>query len=101
MLSSADLHVGDLDLCEVLPVPAMAAIAVAAREPEDANFLVLAVPDDFGGDLRALQLRRAGLHALAVAHDEHLVEGDFITRLGVEQWHFDGHTGFGAELLAA
>src|SRR3989442_7796779 len=70
MLSSADLHVGDLDLGEVLPVPTVAAIPGAARKPENPDLLVLAVPHDLGGDPGALHVRRPALDLLAVARDE-------------------------------
>src|SRR6266566_6358266 len=98
--SSADLHVGDLDLGEILPVPSVTAIARAAREPEDPNLLALAVPHDLGRDLRALHLRRAGRDMLAVARDEHVVERDLVARLRVEQRHLDGDSGLGPELGA-
>src|SRR6266446_521242 len=98
MLSLADLHVGDLDLGEVLPVPAVTAIAGAAREPEDPNLLALAVPHDLGRDLRALHLRGAGLDVLAVARHENVVERDLVSRLRVEQRHLDRNSGLGPEL---
>src|SRR6476661_7767833 len=101
MRSSADLHVGDFDFGEILPVPTVPAVTVTTREPEDPDLLVLAVPDDFSRDRRAVQPGSTGLHVLAVARDEDLVEGDFIPRLRVEQRHLDGDTRFGAELLAA
>src|SRR5215510_4350869 len=101
MLSSADLHVGDLDFGEILAVPAMAAITGAAREPEDADLLALAVADDFGRDLRALYAWRAGLDVLAVRGDEDLVERDLVARLRIEQRDLDRNARLGAELLAA
>src|SRR5437016_1523481 len=98
MLSSADLHVGDLDFGEVLPVPSVAAIARAAREAENPDLRALAVPHDFGGDLRALDLRRARLDALPVARHENGVERHLVPGLGVEQRHLDGDAGLSPEL---
>src|SRR2546426_10808074 len=100
MLSSADLHVGDLDLGEVLPVPTVAAIPGAARKPENPDLLVLAVPHDFGGDLGALDVWLAALHVFPVARDEHVVERDFVPRLGVEERDLDRDAPLGAELTA-
>src|SRR5690349_1081700 len=101
MLSSADLHVGDLDFGEILPVPSVAAIAGAAREPKDPDLLALAVPHDLGRHLRALHAWRAGLDMLAVARDQDLIERDFVPGLGVEQRDFNGDPRLGPELGAA
>src|SRR5947208_9159744 len=98
MQSSADLYVGDLDFGEVLPVPSVAAIAGAAREAENPDLLALAVPHDFGGDLRALDLRRARLDALPVARHENGVERHLVPGLGVEQRHLDRHSGLRSKL---
>src|SRR5256885_13674503 len=101
MLSSADLHVGDLDFGEVLPVPSVAAIPGAARKPVNPDLLVLAVPHDLGGDLGALHVRRAALNLLAVARDEHVIERYLVPRLGIEQRDLDRHARVGAELAGA
>src|SRR5437899_11682361 len=101
MLSSADLHVGDLDFGEVLPVPTVAAIPGAARKPENPDLLVLAVPHDVGGDLGALQVRRAALDLLAVARDEHVIERRLVPRLGFEQWDLDRDARRGADMAAS
>src|SRR6266849_2684417 len=101
MLSSADLHVGDLDFGEVLPMSGVAAVAGATRKPEDPDLLVLAVAYNFGRDLGTFDMRRAALHLLAVARDEHVIEGDFRPRLRVEQRDFDRDSRLGAELTAA
>src|SRR5438105_12452776 len=98
MRSSADVYVGDLDFCEVLPVPSVAAIAGAAREAENPDLLTLAVPHDFGGDLRALDLRRARLDALPIARHENGVERHLVPGLGVEQRHLDRDSGLSPEL---
>src|SRR6266446_2936431 len=98
MLSSADLHVGDLDFGEVLPVPTVAAIPGAARKPENPDLLVLAVPHDLGGDLGALHVRRPALDLLAVARDEHVIERYLVPWLGIEQRDFDRDSRLGAEL---
>src|ERR1044071_7187733 len=101
MRSSADLHVGDLDFGEVLPVSSVATIAGAAREPENLDLLVLAVPHDLGGDLRTLDVWLAALHVLAVARDQHVIERDLVPRLGIEQRDPDGDSRLGPELTAA
>src|SRR6185437_1925506 len=101
MRSSADLYVGDLDFGEVLPVSGVAAIPGAARKPENPDLLVLAVPHDLGGDLGTLDVWLAALHVLPVARDQHVVERDFVARLGIEQRDPDRDSRFGAELAAA
>src|SRR5260370_10511919 len=101
MHSSADLHVGDLDFGEILAMSGVTAISGATRKAEDPDLLVLAVTHDLGGDLRALYLRRAALNLLAVAGDEHVIEGDFRPRLRVEERDFDRYARFGAELATA
>src|SRR6201993_3209803 len=98
MDASADLHVGDFDLGEILPVPTMAAVAGAAREPEDPDLLILAVPHHFGRDLGTLDVWLAALHVLTVARDQHVIERDFVPRLGIEQRDFDRDSRLGAEL---
>src|SRR5438132_3720634 len=98
MGASADLHVGDLDFGEVLPVPSVATIAGTARKPEDFHLLVLAVPHDLGGDLGALDVWLAALHFLAVARDQHVVERHLVPRLRVEQRDLDRDPRLGAEL---
>src|SRR5712671_5886016 len=98
MLPSADLHVGDLDFGEILPVPSVPAIAGAAREPENPDLLILAVPHDLGGDLGALDVWLAALHVLPVARDQHVVERDFVPRLRIEQRDPDRDARLGAEL---
>src|SRR5882762_9158432 len=100
MRSSADLHVGDLDFGEVLPVPSVATIAGTARKPEDFHLLVLAVPHDLGGDLGTLDVRLAALHFLAVARDQHVIERHLVPRLRVEQRDLDRDARLGAELAA-
>src|SRR5437016_2100391 len=101
MLPSADLHVGDLDFSEVLPVSRMAPIPGAPREPKDPDLLALAVADDLGGDLGALHARHARLDVLAVARHEDLIERDLVPRLCIEQRDLHRDARFGAELLAA
>src|SRR6266480_3487660 len=78
MRASADLHVGNLDFGEILPVPTVAAIPGPAGEPENAD-----------------------LHVLAVARDQHLVERHFVARLRIEQRDLDRDSRLGAELAAA
>src|SRR5690348_15649223 len=101
MLSSADLHVGDLHLGELLTVTAMTTIPRAARKPEDAHLLVLAVTHDLGRHLGAFHRRLAGRDVLTVAREQHLIERDLGARLGFEQRHPDNQTRLGLELLAA
>src|SRR5467141_1313793 len=100
MLSSADLHVGDLDFGEVLPVPSVAAIAGAARKAENPDLLVLAVPHDLGRYLGTFDMRRATLYLLAVARDQHVIERHLVPRLCVEERDLDGDARLGAELPA-
>src|SRR6266550_5782228 len=100
MRSSADLHVGDLDFGEVLPVPSVATIAGTARKPEDFHLLVLAVPHDLGGDPGALDVWLAALHFLAVARDQHVVERHLVPRLRVEQRDLDRDSRLGPKLTA-
>src|SRR6266446_3047391 len=100
MLPSADLHVGDLDFGEILPVPGVPAVTGAPREPENADLLVLAVPHDLGGDLGTLDVWLAALDFLPVARDQHVVERDLVPRLRVEQRDLDRDARLGAELAA-
>src|SRR5882762_8959484 len=97
----ADLHVGDFDFGEVLPVPSVAAIAGAAREPEDPDLLVLAVPHDLGSDLGTLDVWLAALHFLPVARDQHVVERHLVARLRIEQRDLDRDSRLGPKLTAA
>src|SRR2546425_5596834 len=101
MRSSADLHVGDLDFGEILPMSGVAAIPGAPRKPENPYLLVLAVTHDLCRDLGTLDQRLAALHLLAVARDQYVIERHLVTRLRVEQRDFDRDSRFGAELAAA
>src|SRR5438874_9569070 len=101
MLSSADLHVGDSDLGEILPMPGVAAITGATGKAENPDLLVLAVTHHLGGHGRPLEQRRAGLNLLAVARCEHAIERHLVARLGREERDFDRDPGLGAELSAA
>src|SRR6266849_4439669 len=100
MRSSADLHVGDLDFREILAMPGVPAVTSAARKPEDPDLLVLAVPHDLGRDLCTFDVWLAALHFLAVARDQHVIERDFVPRLGIEQRDLDRDSRLGAELAA-
>src|SRR2546421_12885092 len=100
MCSSADLHVGDLDFREILAMSGVAAIPGTARKAEDPGLLVLAVTHDLGGDLRALHVRRTALDLLSVARDEYGIEGDFRSRLRVEERDLDRDSRLGPELKA-
>src|SRR5438552_11649426 len=101
MRASADLHVGNLDFGEILTVPTVAAVPGPAREPENADLLVLAVPHDLGGDLGTLDVWLPALHVLPVARDQHLVERHLVARLRIEQRDLDRDSRLGAELAAA
>src|SRR2546423_669947 len=101
MRSSADRHVGDLDFGEVLPVSRMAPISGAPREPENPDFLALAVADDLGGDLGALHARHPRLDVLAVAGHEDLIERDLVAGLRIGQGAFDRAARLGGDWLPA
>src|SRR2546425_1314340 len=100
MRSSADLHAGDLDLGEILPVPGLATVAGAPRKPENPDLLVFTVAHDFGRNLGALHHRRTGLDVFTVAGDEDAVERHLSTRLRIQQRDLDRDARFGAELSA-
>src|SRR5437879_11961250 len=72
---SPDLHVLDLDLGEILPVPCPAPVHGAARQPEDPDPLALAVPHHLGGHLGATHERFTPMRLLACAdhQDVHAV----------------------------
>src|SRR2546423_13042175 len=101
MLPSADLHVGDSDLGEILPMTGVAAITGATGKAENPDLLVLAVTHDLGGHGRSLEQRRAGLNLLAVARCEHAIERHLIARLGREERDFDRDSRLRAELATA
>src|SRR2546430_13536582 len=98
MLSSADLHVGDSDLGEILPMPGVAAVTGATGKAENPDFLVLAVTHDLGGHRRSLEQQRAGLNLLAVARCEHAIERHLVAPLAREDREFDRDPGFVAGL---
>src|SRR5437762_1728607 len=101
MLPSADLHVGDSDLGEILPMTGVAAITGATGKAENPDLLVLAVTHDLGGHGRSLEQRRAGLNLLAVARCEHAIERHLIARPGREERDFDRDSRLRAELATA
>src|SRR5258708_5018146 len=100
MLSSADLHVGDLHFGELLAMPGFAAIPGAAGETENAHLLVLSVAHDLRRHPGAPFCRPARPDVRTVAREQHLVEGDLGAGLGLEQGHPDNQTRLGLELLA-
>src|SRR5690348_953018 len=97
----ADLHVGDLDFGKLLPVPRLAAVVAPALELEHVDLFTLAVPDDLGGDLGALDHRRPGIGLLAITGQEHLFERHLGPGLTVEERDLQRDALFGAELLAS
>src|SRR5438552_2642348 len=97
---SPDLHILNLDFGEVLPVTGATPVAGAAREPEDADLVALAVAHHFGGHLGAPHQRLPRLHLLPVADEQDAVEGHSLPGLGREQRHLHGTAGLGLELLA-
>src|SRR2546428_5679646 len=101
MGSSADLHVLDLHFRERLPVAGVPSEPRAAREPVDLDLLVLAVPHHLGRHLRPSHGRLPGVHVLAVARQENLVEGNLAPGIGLEQRHLDRDPRLGPELAAA
>src|SRR5438128_2574145 len=101
IVSSADLHVLDLHFREPLPVARMAPEPCTTREPIDLDLPVLAVPHHLGRHLSASHDRLAGLHMLAVARQQDLVERDLAPRLGLEQGDLDRDPRLGPVLVAA
>src|SRR2546426_9814835 len=99
--TSAELHVGDADFGERLPVAGVAAVTGAAGEAVDPDLGALAVPHHFDRHLRALHDRLPRVHLLAVAREQHAVEGHFAPRLGLELGELERDPGLGPELAAA
>jgi hypothetical protein len=68
------LDTGDFHLSEPLSVTSFVTIVLAAIELNNLDFVVTAMCDDLGGDLAALDKRRANLDVLARTKHQHLVE---------------------------
>src|SRR5262249_22019847 len=81
--SQTNAHIGDLHQGEVLTVAVAAAVVLAAALLEDDLLLVAELAHDFGGDLRAVDLRSADL----VAKDQHFIEHDSGTGIKVQFFH--------------
>ena len=81
-------------------MPRLAGIILAALELEYVDLLLLAVPDDFDLDTRALHERHARGDGITIGRQEHLVEGDLGARLDVHERKTKGLALFGTELLA-
>src|SRR5947207_6535729 len=99
--SVLELHVGDPDLGERLAMPGLAPEPGAAGEAVDLDLLALAVSHHFGRHLGALQDRLAGVHVLAVAGQQHAIEGQLAPGLACEQRDLDRDAGLGPVLDAA
>src|SRR6266516_4132407 len=82
--SILELHVRDLDFGELLPVAGVAPVPGAAREAIDPDLLALGMPHHFRRHLGALEHRLAGVHVLAVAREQHLIERHLAPGLGLE-----------------
>src|ERR1041385_993454 len=67
---------GDLHFREVLPVTLLLVIVLAAAMLDDADLVAAAVRHDLGGDLAALDQRRAHGLLVAVGDQQHFLEGD-------------------------
>src|SRR2546425_10052613 len=98
---SLQLHVRDADLRERLAVAGVAAVTRAAGEAVDPDLRALAVPHHFDRHLGALHDRLARVHLLAVAREQHAVEGHLGPRLGVELGELERDPRLGPELTAA
>ncbi len=96
-----EFDVRDFDAGEFLAVADRAVVAFAAAELEGDDFRGLALLDDLGGDLRALDQRSADLHAGVVGREEDLVECGGLAGLDVEQLDVNDVAGLDAELPAA
>src|SRR2546430_392932 len=99
--SVLELDVRDLHFGERLPVPGVAPVSGAPREPIDLDLLAFAVAHDLGRDLGALHNRLARMHLLAVAREQHTVERHLAPGLRFEQRDLDRGSGLGAKLGAA
>src|SRR5437867_11287438 len=82
-------------------MPGVAPISGATCEPVDLDLLAFAVAHDLGGNLGALHNRLPRVHVLAVAGEQHVVEGHLAAGLRFEQRDLDGDARLGAELGAA
>src|SRR5260370_14447516 len=96
-----ELHVGDLDLGEPLPMPGVAPVPRAPGEPVNLDLLALAVSHDLGRHLRPLEHRLPGLDMLPVTREQDALERDLRPRLGGEARHLDREHGLGLGLAAA
>src|SRR2546422_10961972 len=78
--TSAELHVGDADFGERLPVAGVAAVTGAAGEAGDPGLGAPAVPDHFDPPLRGLHDQLPPVRFLAVAPAQHAGPSDFSPR---------------------
>src|SRR6185503_10796596 len=91
MPGSARADLRDLHFGELLAVVLLAQVVLAPAELHDADLLALAVPDDGGDDLMALQEGRAELHIRPCAHEQDFAKLDRGAWLGVQL--FDAQRG--------
>ncbi len=84
LAESAGREIGDLHFREGLTMVLATQIVLAPAELHDRYLLALAVADDRGGHLAALEQRGAQLHVGAVAHEQHLAELDRGAWLGIQ-----------------
>src|SRR3954466_9886270 len=101
MSSSAQLEISDADLGVALPMSGLPAIILPPLELEHVDLGLLALAHDFAQHLGAFHQRCAGLDALPVRGEEHLVEGDLGARFGAHEREPEGLSLFGSELFPA
>src|SRR4051812_47872477 len=78
---------GDLERRERLPMPGLAPVVLPAAELEDDDLGRAVLADDLGLDLGSADERRADLHAVAAADEEHVTEGDAVADVAGELLH--------------
>src|SRR5262245_41858203 len=88
---SAGAEIRDLHFREGLAMVLPAQVVLAAAEFDDRHLLALAVANDRGDDLAALEQRGAELHIGAIAHEQDLTELHRGAWLGIQL--FDAQRG--------
>src|SRR3990172_7039328 len=91
----------DIDLGVILAVSLAPAVMLAAVQLEDAHLVAPAVLQHPGLDLGPGDERRTHLERIAVGHQQHLVEHDFLPDVGGDLLDFQLLTGADPVLFAA